>query len=391
MPTETQSPTETPAAYPTVSANILKEQLFHLTYYIGPDEDICVENLPPEGTTLPVIVPEGRSDMVGALETHTFCIYGFPFDQETYLTVYAPDGTFMGDGLLKVDSGDIENGIRVMNDDTGNWGWVGEAMIIDDVPTTRLRLWMPVGLPYGTWNMILFAEGISVEQPYDNAPHESMAISTLPGGDIDLLPPYPCTSFGLGDLVYIYGAGFGSNIELPLGIYADTDTGSSVLVDSLSVPTDAEGEFSAWVEVKDSYPAGYYSIVPNEAVEEDVIQLVDATGCFQVEGTTAELEPIDVGEGIWEPCIGLHVSQLHVGDHAIVNPESNLPNRVRSAPDRDYGEHVGSIGPGETMWIIDGPECANGWVWWKIQAEDRDLEGWTPEGDHFEYWLMPIP
>jgi hypothetical protein len=43
------------------------------------------------------------------------------------------------------------------------------------------------------------------------------------------------------------------------------------------------------------------------------------------------------------------------------------------------------------MWIIDGPECANGWVWWKIKAEGQDLEGWTTEGDHFEYWLLPIP
>jgi hypothetical protein len=263
-------------------------------------------------------------------------------------------------------------------------------MMIEDIPTVHLRLWMPVGLPYGTWSMILFAEGSSIEQTYDNVPHNSMAINTLPEGDIDLMPPYPCTSFGPGEIVYIHGAGFGSHLELPLGIYVDTDIGSAVLVDSISVPTDANGAFSAWVKVKDSYPAGYYSIVPNEAVEENVIQLVDATGCFQVEGTTAELEPIDRGEGIWEPCLGLHVSQLHIGDHAVVNVESNLPNRVRSAPDREFGDHIGSIAPGETMWIIDGPECANGWVWWKIKAEDKDLEGWTPEGDNFEYWLTPI-
>ena len=391
VPTATPSPTETQQAYATVSAGILKEQLFHVSFALPAEETLCQETLPAAGSPLPQIVPEGRSEMLGSRETYTFCIYGYPFDQETYLTVNAPDGTFMGDALLKVESDSLENGLRLMNDETGNWVWFGEVMIINDIPTVRLRLWMPVGLANGTWNMILFADGTSFEQTFTNPPHDHMAISTLPEGKIDLMPPYPCSSFSPGEMIYIYGAGFEPNIELPLGIYADTDTGSAVLVDSLSAPTEANGTFSVWIEVKDSYPAGYYSIVPNEAVNGNVIEQVDATGCFQVEGTTTELEPVDGGEGIWEPCIGLHVSQLHIGDHAVVNPDSNLPNRVRSAPDRYYGEHLGSLGPGEKMWIIDGPECANGWVWWKIKAEGQDLEGWTTEGDHFEYWLLPIP
>ena len=74
-----------------------------------------------------------------------------------------------------------------------------------------------------------------------------------------------------------------------------------------------------------------------------------------------------------------------------MNVESNLGNRVRSVPERYIGELLGVIAPGHTLWIIDGPECANDWVWWKVRAEDQDLEGWTPEGDHFEFWVEPIP
>ena len=390
-PFPTQDPTAMPEAFPTVPAEVLKEQLYHATMYISVEDDLCRETLPSPESTLPAIVPEGRSEMYGSRETHTFCIYGFPFDQENYVTVYAPDGTFMGDGLLKVDSADIENGVRLLNDKTGNWVWSGDAMVIDGVPTVRLNLWMPAGLPYGSWNMVLFAAGSSVEENFDSIPHGSMAISTYPDGEIDLMPPYPCAVYGPGETVYIYGAGFSPNIELPLGVYSDQDTGETVLVDSLMVLTGDNGEFAAWVKVKDSYPKGHYSIVPNEAVFEGVIEQIDATGCFRVEGTTAELEIVDTGEEFWDPCPGLHVSRLHVGDHAVVNVESYMPNRVRSIPERYIGELLGVIAPGETMWIIDGPECANDWVWWKVSAEDQDLEGWTPEGDHFEYWVEPIP
>jgi len=390
-PIPTHGPTATPEAFPTVPAEVLKEQLYHATMYINMEEDLCLDTLPGPEATLPEIVPEGRSEMYGNRETHTFCIYGFPFDHENYVTVYAPDGTFMGDGILKVDSADIENGVQLLNDESGNWAWVGEALVIDGIPTVRLRLWMPAGLPYGSWNMVLFAAGSSVENNFDSIPHESLAISTLPDREIDLMPPYPCSVYGHGETVNIYGAGFAPNIEIPLGVYHDQDTGETVLVDSLLVSSGDNGEFSAWVKVKDSYPEGQYSIVPNEAVFEGVIEQIDATGCFRVEGTTAELEIVDTGEEFWDPCPGLHVSRLHVGDHAVVNVESYMPNRVRSIPERYIGELLGVIAPGETMWIIDGPECANDWVWWKVSAEGQDLEGWTPEGDHFEYWVEPIP
>lgn len=390
-PLPTQGPIATPAAFPTVPAEVLKEQLYHATMYISTEEDFCLQTLPGPEAALPIIVPEGRSEMYGNRETHTFCIYGFPFDQENYVTVYAPDGTFMGDGLLKVDSTDIDFGVKLKNDETGNWVWSGDAMVIDGIPTVRLNLWMPAGLPYGSWNMVLFAAGSSVEEDFDSIPHGSMAISTLPDGDIDLMPPYPCAVFGPGETVTIHGAGFAPNVELPLGIYYDRDTGETVLVDSLMVSSGEHGEFAAWVKVKETYPEGQYSIVPNEAVFEGVIEQIDATGCFRVEGTTAELEIVDTGEEFWEPCPGLHLSRLHVGDHAVVNVESNLGNRVRSVPERYIGELLGVIAPGYTLWIIDGPECANDWVWWKVRAEDQDLEGWTPEGDHFEFWVEPIP
>jgi hypothetical protein len=392
-PTETQIPMETIQAFPTVPPGVLKEQLYQGiqgTVMTGLEEGICVEHLPEPGTELPVIVPLGRNETVGMQETLQFCIYGFPLDQQVYISVNAPDGNFMGDGLFMVDSGEIENGVRLLNDESGNWVWSGDAVILEGIPTVRLLLWMPAGLPYGSWKMVLFTTESSVEDTFENPAAEHMQISTMPEDEIDLMPPYPCSTFKPGESVLIYGAGFDTELTLPLGVYLDTGNGELTLVDSLMVSSDESGDFSAWLEVKETYPEGLYSIVPIQAVEEGVIQLVDATGCFKVEGSSGVIESTDEPEGIWEPCPGYHVSQLHVGDYAIVNVESDLPNRVRSAPNRESAV-LGVIAPGETMFILDGPECANGWVWWYVSAEDQQLQGWTSEGDHFEYWIMPLP
>lgn len=90
---------------------------------------------------------------------------------------------------------------------------------------------------------------------------------------------------------------------------------------------------------------------------------------------------------LWKPCPDAPTSRLKVGDTAYVTKDPPLPNRVRKEPNHD-AELLGAIGPGGGMDIIDGPSCANNWVWWKVK--NADLEGWTPEGDFETYWLIPI-
>ena len=90
---------------------------------------------------------------------------------------------------------------------------------------------------------------------------------------------------------------------------------------------------------------------------------------------------------LWQPCPDAATSRLKVGDTAYVTKNPPLPNRVRSEPSTE-SEILGLIVPGGGMDILEGPTCANGWVWWKVK--NADLEGWTPEGDLETYWLIPI-
>lgn len=89
-------------------------------------------------------------------------------------------------------------------------------------------------------------------------------------------------------------------------------------------------------------------------------------------------------------CPGTYPTRLWVGGYAMVATEPPLPNNVRAGASTEYGV-IGKIQPGYPMEILDGPECANNWTWWKVRSLVDDLTGWTAEGDANGYWLIPCP
>jgi hypothetical protein len=87
-------------------------------------------------------------------------------------------------------------------------------------------------------------------------------------------------------------------------------------------------------------------------------------------------------------CEAKYPTRLVKGGKAVVNLEPPVPNRLRSEPDA-RAEITGQIEPGEIINLIDGPVCANGWVWWYVQSRRSGMMGWTSEGDRNNYWLSP--
>jgi hypothetical protein len=67
----------------------------------------------------------------------------------------------------------------------------------------------------------------------------------------------------------------------------------------------------------------------------------------------------------------------------------DFPNRVRSGPSK-ADEFIENIYPGTIVKIIDGPVCADGLIFWKV--ENNSIPGgvgWTAEGDGTDYYLIP--
>lgn len=77
--------------------------------------------------------------------------------------------------------------------------------------------------------------------------------------------------------------------------------------------------------------------------------------------------------------------RLTVGEAARVTPGD--ANNVRTSADSS-AELVGQIPGSSVFTVLSGPDCADGFTWWRVRY--GDLEGWTVEGSS-EYWLEPLP
>jgi hypothetical protein len=90
-------------------------------------------------------------------------------------------------------------------------------------------------------------------------------------------------------------------------------------------------------------------------------------------------------------CEGTLPPQLEIGERTVVTP--GQPNNVRSTPSGS-AERVFQLEPGVEVTVVDGPVCADGFVWWKISQQIEGSfepnEGWTVQGNGREYWLIPI-
>ena len=87
------------------------------------------------------------------------------------------------------------------------------------------------------------------------------------------------------------------------------------------------------------------------------------------------------------PLPGQLPTRLEPNIRARVEPGPGTPNNLRDAPGLD-GAVIGQIPPGGQFVVLDGPQCADGYVWWQVDYEGT--MGWTAEGNTERYWLEPL-
>lgn len=79
-------------------------------------------------------------------------------------------------------------------------------------------------------------------------------------------------------------------------------------------------------------------------------------------------------------------SRLEIGSEARVTP--GAANRIRS--ESNIGsEQIGQIPAGDVVTVLDGPECTDGFLWWRVSYDN--ITGWTVEGNDTAYFLEPYP
>lgn len=87
-------------------------------------------------------------------------------------------------------------------------------------------------------------------------------------------------------------------------------------------------------------------------------------------------------------CPGAPEQRLEVNEDAkVCTREDNV--FLRSGPSKQEVV-IKKVSPGTVVLIIDGPECANSWSWWRVRLNDGTT-GWMSEGGDREdpYYLCP--
>jgi hypothetical protein len=84
-------------------------------------------------------------------------------------------------------------------------------------------------------------------------------------------------------------------------------------------------------------------------------------------------------------------TRLSVASYARVAEADPSPNRVREAP-HTSAKMISQIYPGGIVRVLEGPVCANGFVFWKVESQSIPGGGigWTAEGDGQKYYLEPL-
>lgn len=84
-------------------------------------------------------------------------------------------------------------------------------------------------------------------------------------------------------------------------------------------------------------------------------------------------------------CPGVQASQLFAG--ALGTVIDTTANNVRDQASTS-APLIGVLAPGSTFDVLEGPVCADGYAWFRVQ--NADVTGWTVEGDATSYWLAPV-
>jgi serine/threonine protein kinase len=100
---------------------------------------------------------------------------------------------------------------------------------------------------------------------------------------------------------------------------------------------------------------------------------------------TRTLAPTDTATPMVISCPNTPTSRLYPGAEAFVRAQDERELNVRSGPGTDY-ERVAQLEPLTIFTVIEGPECEDGFAWFRIEY-GGGRTGWVAEGDDATYFV----
>lgn len=78
-----------------------------------------------------------------------------------------------------------------------------------------------------------------------------------------------------------------------------------------------------------------------------------------------------------------------VGDRVVVTMPNNGQLSVRALPGTDAAL-LTRVDSGSQLTVLDGPQQAGGFTWYRVRSDSGATEGWAADGDGEDRWLSPL-
>jgi hypothetical protein len=78
-----------------------------------------------------------------------------------------------------------------------------------------------------------------------------------------------------------------------------------------------------------------------------------------------------------------------VGDRVAVTMPASGQLSVRAVPGPDAAL-LTRVNSGEQLTVLDGPQQAGGFTWYRVRSDSGAVEGWAADGDGEDRWLSPL-
>ncbi|MEZ4863961.1 MAG: SH3 domain-containing protein [Caldilineaceae bacterium] len=78
-----------------------------------------------------------------------------------------------------------------------------------------------------------------------------------------------------------------------------------------------------------------------------------------------------------------------LGDRVMVTMPNNGQLSIRALPGTD-ATLLTRVNPNQQLTILDGPQSAGGYTWYRVRTDDGQTEGWAADGDGETRWLSPL-
>jgi hypothetical protein len=329
------------------------------------------------------------------------CLYGFKPGKQITITFKSPNGKADAVGIFDIGTEELIFGdgsdYLMFQIDPPLKSEVGYTEIIpmvkNDKPITEIAFWKPMGIPEGLWEVTVKSGDVflktkmivgwpKTEPRFGWVYSQPSVLDRPPAVSEHMSKYYPsCQTANSEEKKLIQAINLKPNQYYKFGIYVpgkfDYENGKNTF--------DFNKEYSMLTNNSGAYQTEFYATQKDKPMTYYVAALFEPISDPYRRDARIDYDCIQVK---WKACPNAPYSGLEKGKLRITgNPLDSRSNNIRNKPGSS-NNLIGRLQADEGAAIIDGPQCADNMVWWKIKTESSII-GWAAEGQGSEVWLVP--